>query len=1518
MLLVVVTLPVISASSSQAVSITNGGCEATYSTTSGSSNVQILESTVNGNKYCIIVFKTNNEGNDALVEWTAPAGVNQLQFLAVGGGGSGGAGRGGGGGAGELVESQINISSQSFLIKVGGGGAGVSSGQGVTGAISSLTTGGITYGAGGGGGGGSHQNNLEDGKVGGSGGGAGMNYANRTSLGGAFLKQSSGLGNAGGDSYKCATSETIRDKIRITGGGGGAGGAGGSAGNCAGDTSQFVLTNCTGPGNPTGCYGATPPNGGAGVSSALLSSLGNSFGYSSNQIFAGGGGGALGMSSTEYCTEGNSGQTGVYCSLPSGFNRNIFPGAGDRASGGNGGSGVGGNGAGVTGNGTAGLAGTGSGGGGTVAGTSGSGAAGVVAVKYLLPQTTLAAPTLPVATSQQSVTFNSNVSDPAGISRTKQWEFSSDGSSWSSVSGGSGANSDNYTTSTLTVAGNNAKFYRLKFTDTISVSDADGTTTTLSTTSVTSSALLTVNRASQSSLSLTSTTGTYLTNLRLLTSGGSDVGAVSFAVGSTGTAGCSISNSDSLTSTTAGTCQVVAAKAGTTEYLPAYDTQTVTLGKASLTLTISVSGSTTIKYGSSASSSYTTNRSLGTGNIANLTGAISYSTVNSTACSINTSSGVVMMIAASGTCSVRVSLASDSNYLDTNSTTVSLTPAKADTLTVTAGSPTLTYNGNSQTIPHSYSISGLQFSDTLTALSYNYTGTPNSGGGASGSANVDQAGVYTITPSAATISNSDSYTAVTYATGTLTVNRASRTIAGSAVGSLKYGSTATVSVTTTPTSSTDGSVTFSAGASSACSVVSGTGVTSMNRAAGTCSITPSITQGNNYLAATAASPVSITPAKADAISVTAGNATATYTGSSVSVSPTYSVSGLIGSDTVTVTYQYFGTDNSGGPYSLSSDRPTNAGTFAIVPVVSQPNSDSYTATATLVNGVLTVDRASRTLSATTYSASTLKYGASASVVSNSTTPSTNSDGVFSYAIGAGCSINSSTGVVTATTSSGTCSQTTTIGQGNNYLAAVAPSVSFTLSKADTLTVTSSTPAAVTFTGSAAAVSPSVTVTGLVNSDTASGATYNYSRSTTCATGGTCSVGDIGPAGGIVFYVSGSAINAADGISPGGIYLEAAPATFSKTPYKWCEGITNPYTTVIGGTATSIGSGALNTRIIAERCTGGAVFEAANLTFGSKSDWFLPSHSEQGQMYVQKSLIGFGAGTAANDYNYWGSFEGTADIAASLVPNSGVGGQNKADAIPYWPIRAFSPTATAYSSSTTAPTNAGTYVITPSSLTLGGGASVDNYVAIIYETSTVTINKANQSIFSNYGSLEAILGNTFTIYPFGGNGDGAVYLAISNGTATGCSAGLSTVTAATAGTCILTITKSANENYNQAQASFSIQFNYFVPAAAAPTSSRPTEIAIASSPAWSSTATAVPSITSFSPTSGPVGTVVTITGVGLDGVNAVRIGRRALTSVTGVSSTSVTAVIPAGAASGPLVVANSFGNNVSASSFTVTP
>jgi hypothetical protein len=843
---------------------------------------------------------------------------------------------------------------------------------------------------------------------------------------------------------------------------------------------------------------------------------------------------------------------------------------------------------------------------------------------------------------------------------------------------------------------------------------------------------LTVTRATQSLFSLTSTSGTYLTSLRLNTSGGSDTGTVSFAVSNVGTAGCSIANSDSLTSTSAGTCQIVATKLGTTNYLPAYDTQTVTLGKASLQLTISVSGSSTIKYGGAATSSFTTNRVLGSEGVAARTGTIIYSASGS-ACSINSSTGSISMVRASGSCAVQVSLANDSNYSDTSSATVTLTPAKADAITVTAADKTSVFTGSASTITPTYSVSGLQFSDT-----------------------------------------------------------------------------------------------------------------------------------------------------------------------------------------VTVTYGYMGLMNDGNLYSFASDKPSLAGSYSIIPVVTQTNSDSYTASATINSGALTITRATRTLSPSTYSKATLKYGESATVTSNTTSPSTNNDGEFSYSVGSGCSIDSGSGTVTAANYQGTCSSTTTILQGNNYESATATAVSFSLSKADTITVTASSPSAVTYTGSAAAVTPTVSVSGLVAGDSATGATFSYSRAPSCAAGGTCQVGDVGPGGGKVFYVSGTAINSSPGISSGGIYLEIAPSSFSKTTYNWCEGSGNPYTTLFGATATTIGSGAANTKIMIDNCTGGSGVQAANLTLGGKSDWFLPSYNELVQIYNQRTMLGLGTGKTASTYLYWSSTEAENWIASSLVPWAGVGGQNKAQATPYLPIRAFSPTSTTYESPLSSPTNAGTYRITPSALTLSGGVTTDYYLATVYETGTFTINKAAQAAFTNYSTLSGVFGIALPVIKFGGSGDGAESIETTNGSATGCAFSGTLLTATAAGTCSVSASKDLSENYTQYDSVFSVNFEYYVPAPAPPVSTAPTQIAVEAKNNWSVNASIGPTITGISPSSGPVGTVVTITGTGMNGVDVIKIGRRNLTSVTGVSETSVTGVIPAEASSGPIFVSNSLGSHFFPSGFTVTP
>jgi hypothetical protein len=79
----------------------------------------------------------------------------------------------------------------------------------------------------------------------------------------------------------------------------------------------------------------------------------------------------------------------------------------------------------------------------------------------------------------------------------------------------------------------------------------------------------------------------------------------------------------------------------------------------------------------------------------------------------------------------------------------------------------------------------------------------------------------------------------------------------------------------------------------------------------------------------------------------------------------------------------------------------------------------------------------------------------------------------------------------------------------------------------------------------------------------------------------------------------------------------------------------------------------------------------------------------------------------------------------------------------------------------------------------------------------------------------------------------------------------------------------------------------------------------------------PTVTSFSPTSGPVGTSVTINGTNFTGVTAVKFNTTAATTYTVNSSVKITATVPSGATTGKISVSNGSGTGTSTSSFTVT-
>jgi hypothetical protein len=79
----------------------------------------------------------------------------------------------------------------------------------------------------------------------------------------------------------------------------------------------------------------------------------------------------------------------------------------------------------------------------------------------------------------------------------------------------------------------------------------------------------------------------------------------------------------------------------------------------------------------------------------------------------------------------------------------------------------------------------------------------------------------------------------------------------------------------------------------------------------------------------------------------------------------------------------------------------------------------------------------------------------------------------------------------------------------------------------------------------------------------------------------------------------------------------------------------------------------------------------------------------------------------------------------------------------------------------------------------------------------------------------------------------------------------------------------------------------------------------------------PTITSFTPTSGPVGTSVTITGTNFSGASSVKFGGVGAPVHHVVSATQITATVPAGAVTGPISVTTAAGTGTSSTNFTVT-
>ena len=177
---------------------------------------------------------------------------------------------------------------------------------------------------------------------------------------------------------------------------------------------------------------------------------------------------------------------------------------------------------------------------------------------------------------------------------------------------------------------------------------------------------------------------------------------------------------------------------------------------------------------------------------------------------------------------------------------------------------------------------------------------------------------------------------------------------------------------------------------------------------------------------------------------------------------------------------------------------------------------------------------------------------------------------------------------------------------------------------------------------------------------------------TCATGGSCIVGDTGPGGGKVFYVradGGTFTSTGSDCGTACKYLEAAPTDQSAgivwattdafcynaigtTANNNCQTLSiysgNTTAQATSRTAANgIGKGMANTNQIYARVSNGGGASTSAYAAGiawaydykGKTDWHLPSRDEWSQLYIQRATVG---GFLTDDY--WSSSESSASAA----------------------------------------------------------------------------------------------------------------------------------------------------------------------------------------------------------------------------------------------------------------------------------
>jgi hypothetical protein len=330
---------------------------------------------------------------------------------------------------------------------------------------------------------------------------------------------------------------------------------------------------------------------------------------------------------------------------------------------------------------------------------------------------------------------------------------------------------------------------------------------------------VTINKATQAALSITTLSATYGANLTLATAGGTSNGALTFAKVS---GSCTIAG-DVLTPTGAGTCVVTATMAGGTNYTDVTSSNhTVTIAKANQSPLV-LNMATSVSYLSSLA--LTTSGGSGTGNVV-------FSVTQNSVCSITGTNLTPLDVGS--TCEVLATKLGDANYnsIDASSVQIATTPINQMPITFNSAS-VMTYG---QTL----AVSAIGGSGSGT-ISYSVNNQGATGCSLSGTTlSVTASGTCVV---AAVKASSLNYNTGTTVTQSITVNKAAQTttFTSTVPGSPTVGSTYTVAATSTSGTAPTFSI-ASGNCTIAASVVTFTGT-------GSCRIDANTASTSQYLAA---------------------------------------------------------------------------------------------------------------------------------------------------------------------------------------------------------------------------------------------------------------------------------------------------------------------------------------------------------------------------------------------------------------------------------------------------------------------------------------------------------------------------------------------------------------------------------------------------------------------------------------------------------------------------------------------